>query len=158
MSSRISRPELFMEMAELMAKRSTCTRAQVGCVITKDDRIVCTGYNGAPSGMPHCTDVGCEGTEGCERCLHAEAAAISFAASKGIALEDTVMYVTHAPCYSCAKLIINAGINMVWFLHPYRDQRGMQLLLDQAVRVRLMGRTDAEWKVIYGHINPEPKV
>lgn len=145
-----------MEMADLMAKRSTCDRAHVGCIITQDGRVVCTGYNGAPSGMPHCLDVGCEiVNEGCERTLHAEAAAISFAARKGITLEDAEMYCTHAPCYSCAKLIINSGISAIYYQKPYRDTRGIELLLDAGVGVRILAKVEQEWRFIYGSVRPE---
>lgn len=127
---RISRERLFMDIARLVAQRSTCERAQVGAVVVKDKRIVATGYGGSPSGQPHCTEVGCEiGPDGgCIRTVHAEANIIAFAARHGLKLDGCEMYVTLAPCYTCAKLIINAGIHTVIFLEPYRNTSGLELL------------------------------
>jgi len=127
---RISREEMAMEIAHTVAKRGTCGRLNVGCVIMRDSRIITTGYNGSPSGMPHCIDIGCEITPsgGCDTTLHAEIAAITFAAKEGIPLKGTTMYSTDAPCYSCAKAIVNAGISSVVFERAYRDSRGIDLL------------------------------
>jgi len=144
--ARIERATLFIEIARLMSERSTCERGRVGCVITDDNRIVCSGYNGSPSGMAHCIDVGCEVNDiGCDRTLHAEAAAITFAARKGIALEDTVLYTTSAPCRNCAKLIINAGITTVYFKDLYRDNAGL-MLLSQA-GIPLWRQVNGDWQL-----------
>jgi dCMP deaminase len=128
--SRISRDVLFMEIAKLMAARSTCTRGNVGAVIVRDRRIVVTGYNGAPSNMAHCLDVGCDlgPGGGCQRAVHAEANAIAFAARDGISLLGTTLYSTHAPCRKCAELIVNAGIKIVVYNIAYRDPAGLDLL------------------------------
>lgn len=141
---RISRIEVLMAVAQLQALRSTCTRGKVGAVIAKDYRIISTGYNGAPAGLPHCTEVGCEvGPDGgCERCSHAEAGAIAFAARTGISLEGASLYCTHLPCYDCVKLIINSGIDSVYYLKPYRDQRGLQLLTQAGILVIDLGGLD----------------
>lgn len=129
---------MLLAIAQLQALRSTCTRSKVGAVIAKDNRIISTGYNGAPSGLPHCTEVGCEiGPDGgCDRCSHAEAGAIAFAARMGIPLEGSSLYCTHLPCYDCAKLIINAGIKEVHCLELYRDLRGRDLLTQAGIIVR----------------------
>lgn len=141
---RISREDLFMNIASLMAQRGTCERGKVGVVFVKDGRIICTGYNGSPSGMPHCLDVGCEVNDiGCDRTLHAEAAAVSFAARKGISLEDTTVFSTHAPCYNCAKLLINAGVNIVYFDTLYRENKGINLLKEAGVKV--MRKDSGRW-------------
>jgi len=134
---RISREELFMEIAGLVAMRSTCERAQVGAVVVKDKRIVATGYGGAPSGQPHCTEVGCEigPGGGCIRTTHAEANIIAFAARNGLQLEGCDMYVTLSPCYTCAKLIINAGIRTVIYRDEYREDSGLKLLRKAGVKV-----------------------
>lgn len=134
---RVGRHTLNMMIAQLISQRSTCNRAQVGCVITQEGRIVSTGYGGAPSGLPHCMDVGCKiGPDGgCIRTSHAEAGAIAFAARKGVALEGATLYVTLSPCLSCAKLIINAGISRVYYLEPYRDLSGIELLEKAGVSV-----------------------
>ena len=117
---RASWDQYFMEIAEIVKTRSTCLRRQVGAVIVKDNRIITTGYNGAPSGTHHCTDVGTcqrielnvpsgERHELC-RALHAEQNAIIQAANIGVSTEGATLYVTLQPCVICAKMSINAGI------------------------------------------------
>lgn len=137
MDNRVKRSEVFLASAVIASLRSTCAKTQVGCVIVRDRRIVCTGYNGAPSGMPHCTDVGYKTGENgsCKVCIHAEAGAISFAARKGIELQGGILYTTVAPCIECAKLIINTGILGVHYLYPYRDVSGVELLKGFGVNV-----------------------
>ena len=113
-----------MQIALMVATRSTCLRRQVGAVIVKEKRILTTGYNGAPSGLPHCEEVGClrekmgipsgQRQEIC-RGLHAEQNAIIQAALYGIKIKDSVMYCTHQPCLTCSKMIINAGIKKIFF-------------------------------------------
>ena len=137
---------MFIEMAKLISQRGTCGRARVGAIIVKDGRIISMGYNGAPSGMKHCTEVGCEheqhGVTGCERAIHAEANAIAWAARAGtppIGGGESAMYCTHAPCYTCAKLIISAGIAAVHYYFVYRDTRGVQVLDKANVIVQAHG-------------------
>lgn len=124
-----------MEIAEVISKRGTCGRAQVGCVITQDDRIVATGYNGPVHGSNcearHCGDM----TTTCTHAIHAEANAIVFAAKKGIALEDSKMYCLTAPCVSCARFIIQAGIKTLYYKQPYRDAAGITILRISGVKV-----------------------
>lgn len=130
MTNRISRDQMLMEMAITASKRSTCNRKHVGAIIAIDGRPVSVGYAGAPSGLPHCLDHGCiAGPDGgCIRTQHAEANAIAWAARKGISTEKATLYTTVSPCLACAKLIINAGINEVWFLELYRKMEGLELL------------------------------
>lgn len=125
-----------MEIADVISKRGTCERAKVGCVIAKDGRPIATGYVGAPSGLPHCISVGCQtGPDGgCIRTVHAEANAIAFAARHGTSTEGSELYTTTAPCLSCAKLIINAGIRLVVFRERYRDPAGLDLLIQARVQ------------------------
>lgn len=134
---RPTREATFMEIANVLAERSTCIRAKVGVVIVRDNRIISTGYAGSPKGMPHCEDVGCvPGPDGgCIRTVHAEANAIAFAAKHGVALDKATMYTTLAPCYACAKLIINAGITVVVYGEPYRDTNGVDILRERKVNV-----------------------
>lgn len=136
---RINRDQLMMDIAGLISSRSTCARAHVGCVITRQGRILSTGYAGSPSGLPHCEDVGCDIVDDhCIRTAHAEAGAIAWAAREGIALKDSVLYTTHAPCHSCAKLIINSGIVEVHYLNPYHDEGlGIRMLEESGVKVCL---------------------
>ena len=138
MITRIGRDELNMRIAQLMAMRGTCQRGSVGCVITQDGRVVSTGYVGAPAGMPHCPDEGCDmgPNGGCRTTSHAEAGAIAFAARKGVILEGSTLYVTLSPCETCAKLIINAGIREVYYKEPYRDTSGLELLIVAGLKVR----------------------
>ena len=134
---RVSRHELCMQIAHLVANRGTCSRAQVGAVIARDGRILVTGYNGPPSGFPHCTDPdGCsdadrESPGGCVRAVHAEANVIAYAARHGIATQGADLYCSHLPCRKCAELIINAGLATVYFDLDYRIKDGW-ILLQQA--------------------------
>ncbi|HOK53582.1 MAG TPA: cytidine/deoxycytidylate deaminase family protein [Armatimonadota bacterium] len=128
--------EYFMEIAHVVARRSTCIRRQIGAVIVKDRRILTTGYNGAPSGLPHCVELGClrdelgipSGTrhELC-RALHAEQNAIIQAALYGISTQNSVLYCTHQPCSLCAKAIINAGVKRVVFEGDYPDNFALEM-------------------------------
>lgn len=117
----------FMQLAKLAATRSTCISQKVGCVIVEDHRVLSTGYNGVPSGLPHCTDQGfCqwEDDEGCSRskspsrAIHAEANAIAQAAKGQSSIEGASIYTTHEPCINCLKLIVAAGIKRVYFQEP----------------------------------------
>ena len=132
---RINRSEMLMEMAQTVAKRSTCLRLSVGAVIAKEGRVISTGYAGSPAGTPHCDDTNCFPDKPCYRTVHAEAGAITFAARHGVALEGTTLYCTHSPCLDCAKLIINAGIKQVVYNIAYRKTEGIELLSSAGVMV-----------------------
>lgn len=143
---RPSRHNVLMATAHAFALRSSCSRGQNGAVITLDGRILSTGYNGAPAGMPHCDHTcncpasrfepmdelhydGCPADlTGCTTAIHAEANAIAWAARCGVATKGTTIYCTSTPCINCARLIINAGIEVVVYLHPYRLNDGLELL------------------------------
>ncbi len=141
--------EYFMHVAEVVATRSTCVRRNIGAVIVKDKRILATGYNGAPTGLPHCTDIGClkdemgipsgERQEVC-RALHAEQNAIVQAAKYGISVEGSTLYCTTEPCSLCAKMLINAGIRRVVYREPYSDAFSKTLLDGAGVEVMLFSR------------------
>jgi len=135
---RPDRVTWLMSLALMVAQRSTCSRRQVGALAEKDGRVLVTGYNGAPSGFPHCIDRGGCGLGekgGCLDAVHAEANLIAFAAKHGISLEGATVYTTCAPCLDCAKLLINAGIKKVVYWEEYRDTRGKDLLLQAGVKV-----------------------
>jgi dCMP deaminase len=125
----------FMQIAALVASRSTCLHRQVGAVLTLDGRIISTGYNGAASGRPHCLEIGCardnvpSGTrmELC-RAAHAEQNAINQAARYGIAVADATIYCTHMPCSACAKSIVNAGILSVFYAIAYPDPMAREIM------------------------------
>ncbi len=121
--------EYFIGIAQVVATRSTCDRAQVGCVIVRERRILTTGYNGSPAGLPHCTEAGhLLVNNHCIRTLHAEQNAIIQAALHGISVRGAILYVTHQPCYHCAKMVVNAGIQHVVHGGLYSDPASLQLL------------------------------
>ena len=123
---RLTRDEMLMNMALLASERSTCSRLHVGAIAASSGRVLSTGYNGAPTGLPHCDHTQDDGP--CQAATHAEANVIAFAARHGVSLRGADMYVTHAPCVSCAHLIINAGISIVFYANPFRDRAGIELL------------------------------
>lgn len=135
MQSRPDRDEWLMRLAVVVSTRGTCTRAQVGAVISREGRIIATGYVGAPAGLPHCTEEGCVlGPHGgCSRTVHAESNAIAFAARFGTSTDGAELHSTHSPCDNCAKSIINSGIRRVVFEHEYRDPAGLKLLDEAGV-------------------------
>lgn len=139
MTAKDERPswnEYFMNVAQEVAKRSTCERAQVGAVIVKDKRILTTGYNGSPRGLPHCTEVGCLMDNGhCVRTLHAEQNAIIVAALHGVITERATIYITHQPCFLCAKMIINAGIIQIVYDKEYPDDLSSEFLEQAGVEL-----------------------
>ena len=113
--------EYFLEIASVVAKRSTCNRASVGAVLVRDRFILATGYNGAAKGMPHCDDVGHEIVDGhCIRTVHAEVNSIIQAARLGKSTEGATLYLTISPCYDCFKMIVNAGIRKVVYKNFYQ--------------------------------------
>lgn len=131
MEKRKSWNEYFMQIAEIVATRSTCDRAEVGCLIVNDDnRIVSTGYNGSISGNPHCDDVGHTMRDGhCIATIHAEMNALLYCAKEGISVNECKIYVTHFPCLNCTKALIQAGIKKIFYKHSYRiDDYALELL------------------------------
>lgn len=116
--------EYFMSIAQVVATRSTCPRKYVGAVIVRNKTILSTGYNGSIRGMPHCSDVGHMMEDGhCVATIHAEANAIIQAARNGVVIEGATIYVTASPCWSCFKMVANAGIQRIAYGEFYRDQR-----------------------------------
>lgn len=132
---RMDRHEWLMQMAHLTARRATCTRAQVGAVLTLNGHILSVGYNGAPSGVEHCWHDVCENSP-CTVSVHAEANAIAFAAKHGTPTDGATMYVTLAPCVPCAQLTIAAGIVRVVYDENYRSSAGLDLLRSARVEVQ----------------------
>ena len=113
--------DYFLQLAKMVSNRSTCDRLSVGAVITKDNRILATGYNGSLPGAPHCDDVGHLLVHGhCKRTVHAEVNAITQAARHGISIEDATIYITHSPCLDCFKVIVASGIKAISFKEAYR--------------------------------------
>ncbi len=142
---RPSWDEYFLEMARLVSKRSTCLRRSVGAVLVRDKRILATGYNGAPSGLKHCIEIGCirqklkipsgERHELC-RALHAEQNALIQASLHGISVKGATLYSTTQPCVICAKMLINAGIKEIVITHGYPDKMSMDLLKQAKIKIR----------------------
>jgi len=134
----------FMQIASVVATRSTCLRRQVGALLVLNKRILSTGYNGTPSGLSHCRDVGClredlkvpsgERHELC-RGLHAEQNAIIQAAIHGVAIRDSVLYCTHYPCAVCAKMLVNAGIRSVVLEGNYPDDLAKEFFSEAGIGV-----------------------
>lgn len=125
-----------MQIARTVATRATCPRASVGCVLVRDRRILTTGYNGSPRGVPHCTDAGCIlVNDHCQRTTHAEANAIVQGALHGVNLSGSIAYCTHQPCVNCTKLFISAGVVRLVYETAYVDPVAEKLLAEAAVEV-----------------------
>jgi len=145
--------QYFMNIARLVARRSTCLRRSVGAILVKDKRILATGYNGAPSGLAHCKEVGCireqndipsgQRHELC-RGLHAEQNAIIQAAYHGISIREATLFCTTLPCSICLKMLINAGITEIVFEQGYPDELSLALL--------------KETRIIITHFNSEATI
>lgn len=145
MSRKRNRPSwqtYFMDITFLVAKRSTCLRRAVGALIVKDKRILSTGYNGAPTGLKHCLEIGClreklnvpsgEKHELC-RGIHAEQNAIIQAAYHGVCIRDATLFCTNIPCSICAKMIINAGIKQICYHSGYADAMSKEMLTEAGI-------------------------
>lgn len=129
--TRSSWQEYFMSIANMIAKRSTCDRAYVGCLlVNKDNRIVSSGYNGSIKGNPHCSEIGHTMRDGhCIATIHAEMNALLYCAKEGIKVDGCVCYVTHFPCLNCTKALIQAGISKIYYSNAYRiDDYALELL------------------------------
>lgn len=146
--SRPTADQYFMEMANLVSSRSTCLRRAVGAVIVKDGHVLSTGYNGAPKGVPHCSETGClreqlkvaSGTrhELC-RGVHAEQNAVAQAAFHGTSVRGSTIYTTTFPCSLCAKILINAGIREIVYSEGYMDDLSKEILSKTDVILRHFG-------------------
>lgn len=146
MQDRPSYDEYFMEMAYVVAKRSTCLRRKVGAILVKDKHILSTGYNGAPKGLKHCSEVGClrenldvpsgERHELC-RGLHAEQNAIIQAAVFGVSIKDSILYCTNTPCVVCVKMLINAGVKEIIFSGDYPDDLAKKMLSESNINIKI---------------------
>lgn len=142
---RPSWDEYFMGITDLVSRRSTCLRRSVGALLVKDKRILATGYNGPPAGLPHCDELG-----GClrdrlkvpsgerheiSRAIHAEQNAIIQAATSGVNIQGATLYSTHHPCILCTKMVINAGIKRIVVRDGYPDALSGQMLKEARLKV-----------------------
>lgn len=140
-SPRASWDEYFMAIAKVVATRATCNRAHVGAVIVKDRTILATGYNGSVRGVAHCDEIGHDIVESiiegqtkqnCVRTVHAEVNAIAQAAKNGAAVDGADLYITHYPCWPCAKLLFNSGIKRIVYDAKYSPDARVN---DTAIRI-----------------------
>lgn len=145
--------EYFMAIARVVASRSSCSRRQVGSIITIDRRIISTGYNGTPRGVKNCNEGGCtrcasSGDSGRDLnycvCSHAEENAIVQAAYHGVAIKDGIFYTTDSPCTQCCKMILNAGIRKVVYGKDYKDHIGLDLLKDAGIGLTKWGNEERD--------------
>ena len=161
-----SRPDwddYLLGFARHASLRSSCDRKRIGCVFTLEHRVLVTAYNGAVSGLRNCIERGhiiMESVENgvakshCQLANHAEANAIAWAARKGIALEGSTVYLTHYPCYNCAKLMIQAGVVEIVYELPFADTLAEQFLAEAGVRVRQIEGIIAEWVTATEYADP----
>ena len=150
MSERLPWPEYFMRIAHLVAQRSTCTRRAVGAIAVRSKRILATGYNGVPTNIAHCGEVGClrdqlgipsgERHELC-RGLHAEQNVIIQAATHSLDLTGCDIYCTTKPCILCTKMLINCQVGTIYFSENYPDELSEQMLDEAGVKYVYMQGT-----------------
>ncbi|PIR93308.1 cell division protein DedD [Candidatus Falkowbacteria bacterium CG10_big_fil_rev_8_21_14_0_10_43_10] len=161
---RPSWDEYFMDITKIIGERGTCDRCRGGCVITKDKRIVATGYIGSPIGTPHCDDVGHEmhtvtqengqQSRHCIRTTHAEQNAICQAARVGVSVENGTLYTKMTPCYVCGKMIVNAGIKRVVCEQDYHGgARSKEIFKEAGIEFILLN----EIMTTYADMTPEKK-
>jgi dCMP deaminase len=145
---RPSWDDYLMDITHFVATRSTCLRRHVGAVLVRDKRILATGYNGAPTGIEHCLEVGClrekmgipsgERHELC-RALHAEQNAIIQAALHGVSIRGATLYCTTLPCVICSKMLINAGITKIVYQEGYPDELARDMLSKAEIELFQLG-------------------
>lgn len=146
---RPSWDEYFMGIVDATAMRATCDRGRTAVAIVKDHILLVTGYVGSPKGLPHCDDVGHmmekltheDGTtsQHCMRTNHAEINAVALAARKGISVEGATLYCKMAPCYTCAKMLINTGITRIVTQKRYhQDGDSMKIFKDAGIKVDVL--------------------
>ncbi len=155
MSERPSWDEYFLRITKEVAQRSTCLRRQVGALLVLDKHILTTGYNGAPSGLPHCLEIGClreqlkvppgERHELC-RGLHAEMNALLQASQCGVKISGATLYSTTYPCSLCAKMLVNTGIKRIVTLTDYPDALAKEILSAANVKVEIVKLEDFKEK------------
>ena len=142
--------QYFIDITHLVATRSTCLRRQVGALLVKERNILATGYNGTPSGIRHCEEVGClrerlgvpsgQRHELC-RGLHAEQNAIIQAARHGINIDGATLYCTTMPCVICTKMVINAGVQRIVYEQGYADELAAEMLAETGIEVTRFERS-----------------
>jgi len=131
---RVGKDEYFMNIAKVVASRSTCNRANVGAILVRNGMIISTGYNGSPKKLPHCSDEGhIMENNHCTRSIHAEVNSIIQAAYNGVSTNSASIYTTHFPCKHCLKFLINSGISKIFFSKDYRsDDSEIKSILEKS--------------------------
>ena len=144
---RPSWDDYFMAVARIIASRGTCDRLYAGSVLVKNNRIIATGYNGSPAGLPHCDDVGHLLEEGhCVRTIHGEHNSILQAALQGgTSTQGSTMYTKYSPCIHCTKYIIAAGVKRVVVGKVYRSAQALEILKEAGVEVEVY-KENPEWR------------
>jgi len=123
--------EIYMELAQNLARKSHCVKIKVGAVLAKDTRIISLGYNGPPAGTHNCDEewpeTGCprDSKGSCSLALHAEQNAILYASKNNVLIEVSTLYITLSPCLACARIIYTMGIKKVFFLNSYAEYKGI---------------------------------
>lgn len=127
--------DMYMTIADTVSKQSSAKRLQVGAIVVKDDRIISIGYNGTPAGWDNCCEEiieqhedGGKVTRTKDEVIHAEANAIAKLAKSSESGLDSAMFITHAPCVQCAKIIYGAGVKDVFYRYKYKDDLGLNFL------------------------------
>jgi dCMP deaminase len=144
---RPSWDDYFMAMVKIVATRGTCDRLYAGSVLVKENRIIATGYNGSPAGLPHCSDVGHLLEEGhCVRTIHGEHNALLQAARQGsTSTNGSTMYTKYSPCVHCTKYIISCGVKRVVVGKTYRNSQAIDMLKEAGVEVEIY-QEKPEWR------------
>ena len=117
----MNKDHFYMDLASLISTQGTCPRLQVGALVVREGRILAIGYNGSPRGDSHC---GCivDSANHCVKAVHAEANVIANAAFSGTPLKDATLYSTHLPCERCFPLLVNAGIQRIFYENEYKNR------------------------------------
>lgn len=157
MTNRIPWEQYFMAQSLLLSLRSTCSRLEVGATIVRDKRIIAGGYNGSVSGDSHCIEEGCYVVDNhCVRTIHAEMNAILQCAKFGVPTADAEIYVTHFPCLPCTKMILQAGINKLYYLEDYRnDPYAMQLIKQAGVEIVQVSLSDDYFSKLMNNVKTD---
>lgn len=134
MTQRLSWDEYFAEIVEVTAKRSSCDRLHVGCILVKNNRIVSQGYNGFLPGCPHISIVKNNHEQAT---VHAEQNAICDCAKRGVSCKGATAYVTHYPCIICCRLLLASGIKEIKYLNDYKNDELVKVFSDQ-LNIRLI--------------------
>lgn len=150
MELKVNRKDYYVELLNVVKKRSECSRLSVGALLIDNGRICMTGYNGTPSGyVGDC----CKVTDNeCKLTIHAEMNVVAMCAKKGIAMEGLTLWLTHSPCANCAKILANSGVITVVYLEKYRDMTGANFLNDCGINCVSVHEVDGDGVPLYSRV------